>query len=34
VGPGYIRFSCGVEDTGDLIADVAGALDALDAPGP
>lgn len=31
VGPGYIRFSCGVEDTSDLIADVGDALDALDA---
>jgi cystathionine gamma-lyase len=31
VGPGYIRFSCGVEDTGDVIADVGGALDALGA---
>jgi cystathionine gamma-lyase len=30
VGPGYVRFSCGVEDTGDLIADVGAALDALD----
>jgi cystathionine gamma-lyase len=29
VGPGYVRFSCGVEDTGDLIADVGGALDVL-----
>jgi cystathionine gamma-lyase len=29
VGPGYIRFSCGVEDTGDVIADVGDALDAL-----
>ena len=29
VGPGFVRFSCGVEDTGDLIADVAQALDGV-----
>jgi cystathionine gamma-lyase len=28
VAPGFVRFSCGVEDTADLLADVAGALDA------
>ncbi len=28
VAPGFIRFSCGVEDTADLVADVARALDA------
>jgi cystathionine gamma-lyase len=27
VPEGFIRFSCGVEDTADLLADVAGALD-------
>ena len=27
VGEGFIRFSCGIEDTADLIADVAQALD-------
>ncbi|MBA2637468.1 MAG: cystathionine gamma-lyase [Solirubrobacterales bacterium] len=29
VGGGFIRFSAGVEDTEDLLADVVGALDAL-----
>ena len=29
VGPGFIRFSCGIEDTADLVRDVAGALDRL-----
>jgi cystathionine gamma-lyase len=29
VGEGFIRFSCGVEDTTDLLADVAQALDAV-----
>ncbi len=28
VAPGFIRFSCGIEDTADLVADVARALDA------
>jgi cystathionine gamma-lyase len=28
VAPGFIRFSCGCEETADLIADVAQALDA------
>ncbi len=28
VAPGWIRFSCGVEDTADLVADVERALDA------
>jgi cystathionine gamma-lyase len=27
VSPGFVRFSCGCEDTADLIADVARALD-------
>lgn len=27
-GPGFVRFSCGVEDTVDLVADVTAALDA------
>ncbi|BAL92306.1 putative cystathionine/methionine gamma-synthase/lyase [Actinoplanes missouriensis 431] len=26
--PGFVRFSCGIEDTADLIADVTAALDA------
>ncbi|MGC4896430.1 cystathionine gamma-lyase [Micromonospora sp. DT31] len=26
--PGFVRFSCGVEDTADLVADVTAALDA------
>jgi cystathionine gamma-lyase len=29
VAPGFIRFSCGVEDTADLLADVERALDAI-----
>jgi cystathionine gamma-lyase len=29
VAPGYIRFSAGLEDTGDLVADVANALDRI-----
>ncbi len=29
VAPGFIRFSCGVEDAEDLLADVARSLDAL-----
>lgn len=29
VAPGYVRFSAGVEDTADLLADVTQALDAL-----
>lgn len=28
VAPGWIRFSCGIEDTADLVADVSRALDA------
>ena len=28
VAPGFVRFSCGVEDTADLVDDVAGALEA------
>ncbi len=28
VAPGFVRFSCGVEDTADLVADVGRALDA------
>jgi cystathionine gamma-lyase len=28
VGEGFVRFSCGIEDTADLVADVARALDA------
>jgi cystathionine gamma-lyase len=29
VPPGFVRFSCGIEDTEDLLADVAQALDRL-----
>jgi cystathionine gamma-lyase len=29
VDPGFVRFSCGIEDTGDLVADLSTALDAL-----
>ena len=29
VAPGFLRFSCGIEDTADLVADVAQALDAV-----
>jgi cystathionine gamma-lyase len=29
VAPGFIRFSCGIEDTADLLADVARGLDVL-----
>ena len=30
VPPGFVRLSCGIEDTADLVADLASALDALD----
>ena len=30
IGPGFIRFSCGVEDADDLLADVRCALDRLE----
>ena len=26
VAPGFIRFSCGIEDTADVLADVTAAL--------
>jgi cystathionine gamma-lyase len=29
VPPGFVRFSCGIEDTDDLVADLAAALDAV-----
>ena len=29
VAEGFVRFSCGIEDTADLVADLTGALDAL-----
>ena len=29
VAPGFVRFSCGIEDTDDLVSDLAGALAAL-----
>ncbi|MGK5445713.1 cystathionine gamma-lyase [Micromonospora sp. URMC 105] len=32
--PGFVRLSCGVEDTADLVADIAAALDAAGAAGP
>jgi cystathionine gamma-lyase len=28
VPDGFVRLSCGIEDTEDLVADIAGALDA------
>ena len=31
VSEGFVRFSCGIEDTGDLVADVLAALDAAGA---
>ncbi|TFV87511.1 cystathionine gamma-lyase [Blastococcus sp. CT_GayMR20] len=30
VGPGFVRFSCGIEDTADLVEDLSVALAALD----
>jgi cystathionine gamma-lyase len=30
VGEGFVRFSCGIEDTADLVADVLGALGSTD----
>jgi cystathionine gamma-lyase len=27
VPPGFVRFSCGIEDTDDLVADLSAALD-------
>ena len=32
--PGFVRLSCGMEDTADLLADVAAALDSAGAAGP
>ncbi|WP_432904392.1 cystathionine gamma-lyase [Micromonospora matsumotoense] len=32
--PGFVRLSCGVEDTADLVADVAAALNSAGAAGP
>jgi cystathionine gamma-lyase len=29
VAPGFVRFSCGIEDTADLLEDLSAALDAL-----
>lgn len=35
VPPGFVRFSCGIEDTADVVADLAAALDsALGGPAP
>ena len=28
VAPGFVRFSCGIEDTADVVADLSSALDA------
>ena len=33
VAPGFVRLSCGIEDTADLVADLAGALAALASSG-
>jgi cystathionine gamma-lyase len=33
VPPGFVRLSCGIEDTADLVEDLAAALDGLDPPG-
>jgi cystathionine gamma-lyase len=30
VAPGFVRFSCGIEDTADLVTDLSAALAALD----
>jgi cystathionine gamma-lyase len=30
VPAGFVRFSCGIEDATDLLADLAAALDGLD----
>ena len=30
--PGFVRLSCGIEDTADLVADIAAALDAAGRP--
>ncbi|SCG57578.1 cystathionine gamma-lyase [Micromonospora halophytica] len=32
--PGFVRLSCGVEDTADLVADIGAALDAAGPAGP
>ncbi|MGY1711041.1 cystathionine gamma-lyase [Geodermatophilus sp. SYSU D00758] len=32
VPPGFVRLSCGIEDTADLVADLAAALDAAHGP--
>jgi cystathionine gamma-lyase len=29
VAPGFVRLSCGIEDTADLVADLSGALRGL-----
>jgi cystathionine gamma-lyase len=29
VAPGFVRFSCGIEDTADLVADLSAALDGV-----
>jgi cystathionine gamma-lyase len=29
VPPGFVRLSCGIEDTADLVADLTASLDAL-----
>jgi cystathionine gamma-lyase len=34
VPPGFVRFSCGTEDTADLVADVLASLDRVQSSGP
>jgi cystathionine gamma-lyase len=29
VPPGFVRFSCGIEDTADVVADLRAGLDAI-----
>jgi cystathionine gamma-lyase len=33
VGEGFLRLSCGCEDTADLVADITGALDQVSTGG-
>jgi cystathionine gamma-lyase len=33
VAPGFVRLSCGIEDTDDLVADLSGALAVISGPG-
>ena len=34
VPAGFVRFSCGTEDTGDLVADVLASLEQVQTAGP